>query len=141
MNTTPEATLYAQWMRLWNGDLSLAPDIVAPDCRIHQAPFGAGEPLEFRGPDGIVQMVEMGRSPFQDVSFEVIVGPIAQYDYLAARWKATGSYAGGLPGATAEPGRHISFHGNDILRLEGGKVAEYWVSSDGAHLMAQLGIL
>jgi predicted ester cyclase len=141
MSTPPKTTIYDQWMQLWNGDLALAPEIVAANCRIHQAPFGAGEPQEFRGPDGLVQMVEMGRSPFQDVTFRAVVGPITDGDYVAARWEASGTYAGGIPGATAKPGRQISFHGNDILRLEDGKIAEYWVSSDGAYLMAQLGMV
>jgi hypothetical protein len=28
----------------------------------------------------------------------------------------------------------------DLVRLANGKVAEYWVCSDGDHLMAQLGV-
>lgn len=32
----------------------------------------------------------------------------------------------------------ITFRGIDIWRIEDGKIVEYWVSSDGLHLMAQL---
>jgi predicted ester cyclase len=35
----------------------------------------------------------------------------------------------------------LIFSGMDIMRIENGRVAEYWVSSDGLYLMAQLGAL
>jgi hypothetical protein len=125
--------LYDQWLRLWNGDLDLAPEIITEGCPIHQAPFGPGEPLALRGPDGIRQMVEMGRAPFQTIAFTLVVGPIVSDRFIAARWRAVGTYAGGLPGATVPAGSEIAFHGNDILRVEDGQIAEYWVSSDGAY--------
>jgi predicted ester cyclase len=141
MNALTGEALYADWLRLWNGELDLAPRIIAAGCTIHQAPFGAGEAPTLVGPDGITQLVEMGRTPFDEITFTLAVGPIVTDTFVAARWQATGTYGGGLPGATAPPGREVSFHGNDILRLADRLVAEYWVSSDGAYLMAQLGML
>ena len=35
----------------------------------------------------------------------------------------------------------MSFGGIDIMRIEDGRLAEYWVTSDGLALMAQLGAL
>jgi len=35
----------------------------------------------------------------------------------------------------------VEFGGIDMKRVEQGRIAEYWVSSDGAHLMAQLGMV
>jgi hypothetical protein len=46
-----------------------------------------------------------------------------------------------ISGATAAVGTPVSFGGIDLLRVEGGRFAEYWVSSDGLALMAQLGAL
>lgn len=131
--------LYARWLALWNGDLSIAPEIIAPDCIVHQAPFGAGEPPVFRGPDGIAQMVAMGREPFDDFQIALEVGPLADGDLVAARWTGRGRYRGGLPGASASPGTPVTYGGMDLFRLENGKIAEYWISADVYALMAQLG--
>jgi predicted ester cyclase len=59
---------------------------------------------------------------------------------IAGRWLASGTYKGGFPGAKAEPGTAIRFAGADFLRVENGKVAEYWLSSDQLNLMKQLGM-
>lgn len=141
MRDLASKALYAQWLALWNGDSALASEIIAPDCVVHQAPFGVGEPPTYWGPEGIIRMIEQGRAPFSQIVFRLDVGPIVSGSFVAARWEATGTYQGGVPGATAPAGQAISFHGHDILRLEDGQIVEYWVSSDGAYLMAQLGML
>lgn len=134
-------TIYQRWLEIWNGNLALANELIDPDCIVHQAPFGAGEPPVYRGPEGLKRMVEQGRAPFHDLTFRVDVGPIQDGDVIAGRWIGEGTYAGGWPGATAAPGTPVTFRGSDFIRLRRGKVAEYWVSSDGVHLMAQLGML
>lgn len=58
--------------------------------------------------------------------------------YVSGRWTATGTYAGGFPGARAEPGTVVTFTGTDTLRIERGKFAEYWVNSDTFQLLTQL---
>lgn len=124
--------MYRRWMEMWNGDLALAEELVSPDCQVHQPPN------DFRGAVGVRQMVEMGRAPFDDPEFSVEVEPIVEGNRLAGRWTMTGRYRGGLPGTTAAPGTEITFGGIDIWRVEDGKIVEYWVSSDGLHMMAQL---
>lgn len=124
--------MYDRWIEMWNGRPELADERVAPGCPIHQPPN------DMRGPEGVRRMVEMGRAPFSAITFRVEVPPIVDGDRLAARWVSEGIYAGGIPGATAEPGTRIAFRGIDIWRVEDGRIAEYWVSSDGLHLMAQL---
>lgn len=139
MSDRAVARLYEQWLAMWNGNISLAGEIVAEGCVIHQAPFGEGEPIEFRGPEGIARMVEMGRAPFDGFSVALDVGPLAEGALMAARWTGSGQYRGGLPGATAAPGTLVTYSGMDLFRIEGGKIAEYWVSADVYALMAQLG--
>lgn len=124
--------MYDRWMRMWNGELRFADELVSPDCIVHQPPN------DFQGPEGVRQMVEMGRAPFSEITFRIEVEPIIDGDRLAARWTSTGLYAGGMPDVTAEPGTRVLFGGNDIWRVEDGKIVEYWVSSDGLYLMAQL---
>lgn len=124
--------MYERWMRMWNGELDLADELVAPTCVIHQPPN------DFRGPEGVRHMVEMGRAPFSEITFRVEVEPIVEGDRLAARWTSTGVYGGGMPGVSARPGTEATFGGIDIWRVKDGQIVEYWVSSDGLHLMAQL---
>lgn len=124
--------MYARWLRMWNGELDLVSELVAPECVIHQPPN------DFRGADGILRMIEMGRAPFSEMVFRLEVEPIIEGDRLAARWTSTGRYAGGMPGASVEPGTQVTFGGIDIWRVQDGRLVEYWVSSDGLHLMAQL---
>ena len=50
-------------------------------------------------------------------------------------------WGGRIPDATAPAGMAVEFGGIDMKRVEQGKIAEYWVISDGAHLMAQLGMV
>jgi predicted ester cyclase len=72
------------------------------------------------------------------VTFVVEVGPVAEGDLVAARWIGHGSYKGGMRGATAPAGTRVSFSGHDLLRVEDGRFAEYWVISEAEQLLAQL---
>ena len=45
-----------------------------------------------------------------------------------------------MPGGTAAPGSPVDFTGTDILRIEGGLLAEYWLNSDVHVMAAQLGM-
>lgn len=132
---------YERWIgELWNGDLTVADELVTDDFLIHQA-RADGQPSEDeRGPAALRALVEQGRAPFSEITFSVEAGPIAEGPSLACRWRAIGTYAGGIPGASAEPGTDVSFGGIDLLRAApDGRFAEYWVSSDGLSLMQQLG--
>jgi ketosteroid isomerase-like protein len=134
--------LYERWLlELWNGDESVAEEILADDFVVHQARAEPGASEAVRGPQAGLEMVRMGRSPFSELVCAIEVGPIVEGDMVAARWTAVGAYAGGIPGATAATGTEVSFGGIDIMRVHDGKLAEYWVSSDGLALMGQLGAL
>jgi predicted ester cyclase len=134
--------LYERWLlELWHGDASVAQEILAADFVVHQARSQPGEAEGIRGPQAVAELMRMGRAPFSDLTFEIEVGPIVEGDMLAARWIGRGTYAGGIPGATARAGTKVTFGGIDIMRIEGGRFAEYWVSSDGLALMQQLGAL
>jgi predicted ester cyclase len=67
---------------------------------------------------------------------------IAAADHLLVRWRARGTYRGGMPGVPeSSAGAAINFTGTDILRVEGGKLVEYWVNSDTLLMMQQLGVI
>ncbi|WP_344262491.1 ester cyclase [Streptomyces sodiiphilus] len=135
-------TLYTRWLEeLWNGDLDrvgrVAEDLVTRDFLGHWP----GRPALVRGAHALAETVREGRRPFEGLRFHAEVGPIVEGQLICARWRAHGTYAGdpALPGVRAEPGTVVEFHGHDILRHSGGRLAEYWVISETEQLMAQLG--
>ncbi|MFX0578408.1 ester cyclase [Nocardia nepalensis] len=143
MESTTDTTvgqLFSRWLTTWNGDYSLAEDIIAPDFTVHAALLDGGDGSAVRGPRGLVAWIAQTRAAFSELVFQVEVGPIVDGDQCAVRWIATGTYGGGFPGATATAGAAIRFAGTDVLRVEDGKFAEYWINSDTHVLLAQLGV-
>ncbi|MFV2018869.1 ester cyclase [Micromonospora sp. LOL_023] len=126
------------WLQLWNGDYAKAPGIISPDIEVHAALMDGGDGSGIRGPEGMVAWIGELRAAFPDLVFTVEVGPLIDGRYAALRWIATGTYAGGLPGAQAAPGTVVTFTGTDTLRIYGGKFVEYWLNSDSLLLMQQL---
>jgi predicted ester cyclase len=135
------ADLYRRWiLELWNGRLEVAEELVSEGFVVHQARMdGASSEVE-RGPGVLRRMVEEGRGPFETLTFSIEVGPLvdAGGEMVAGRWRAEGTYAGGIPGLDAPRGTPVTWDGTDILRVEDGRFVEYWVSADTHHLMEQL---
>lgn len=143
-SATPTATraqqeqLVVAWVALWNGDYRLAEEIVSPDVRVHAALMDGGDGSAVKGPSGMVDLVRQIRAAFQDLRFSVQVGPVIDGDHVAVRWVATGAYVGGFPGATAPVGTGVTFTGTDTLRVERGRIVEYWLNADTLLLVTQL---
>ena len=133
--------LVALWKDLWNGDLALADQIIAKDFVVHAAPFTGVGPDTLHGRDALTAWIGGTHAVLGCLNFTVQVGPITDGDFFAVRWEARGTYPGGFPGASPEAvGRKIVFTGTDILRVAGGLLAEYWVSSDSLLFLQQLGV-
>jgi predicted ester cyclase len=127
-------TLYRRWLfEAWAGDYDVLREILAPGFTGHWPG------MDVDGPDGAAEQIRRSHAYFSDIACTLDVGPIADGDLLAARWTFHGSYRGGIPGATAEPGTRTSFPGHDVFRVDGGRLAEYWVISDVRGMMAALG--
>lgn len=124
-------------LELWHADDDaldgLASQLVAAGFIIHQ------NGQEQHGSEALVHLVRQGRAPFSGVTVTLEQGPVIEGDLVAARWSFSGLYAGGIPEATAPVGTPVSFSGLDLVRVDPDGIAEYWVCSDGAALMAQLG--
>ena len=137
---TENKTLWQPWAALWNGNLALADEIIAPNFVAHFVPM-AGSPGEVRGPEGLKQWIGPLSVAFSNVSFTTDIGPLADEDKVVGRWIFRATYNGGMPGVPAESaGKSVEYAGVDILRIENGKIAEYWLSADILQLLQQLGI-
>jgi len=141
MDHPSNAALAEPWKDLWNGDLTLTDKIIAEDFVAHAAPLtGTGSDL-IRGREALNGWVSGIHTILPDLSFEIEVGPIADDDHMAVRWKARGTYGGGFPGASPDAvGREITFTGTDTLRIADGMLAEYWANADSLLFFQQLGI-
>ncbi|MER8185106.1 ester cyclase [Kitasatospora sp. NPDC094015] len=128
------------WVGLWNGDLDRAGEVVTPDFQVHAAMLDGGDGSEVEGAVGLVGWIAGIRTAFPDLRFTVEVPPLVDGRYAAVRWTATGTYVGGFPGATAEPGTVVGFTGTDTLRSQGGRFAEYWLNSDTLAMVTRLGV-
>lgn len=138
---TENAELAIPWRDLWNGDLAITERIIAEDFVAHAAPLTGTGDNEIRGREALNQWVGGINALLPDLEFTIDVGPIATDDYVVVRWKATGHYGGGFPGASPDAvGREVSFTGTDTLRVEGGKLAEYWANADSLLFVQQLGV-
>ncbi len=73
----------------------------------------------------MVDLVTQMRSHVDPV-FSIEVGPIIDGEHVVVRWAATGHDGGGIPGAGAQVGTAVTFHGTDILRVAGNQVVAYW---------------
>ena len=130
--------LITSWMQLWNGSYDVAPQLIAEKFTLHAALMGGGDSGTIDSPEALVGWVTQIRTALPDLRFTVEVGPIVDGDLIALRWRAEGSYAGGMPGAAAPAGTPVDFTGSDLLRVHEGQVAEYWVNSDVHLLFARL---
>jgi predicted ester cyclase len=136
----PKAML-DDWLRLWNGDYDRAPGIISPAFRVHAALLDGGDGSSIRGVDGLVAWIEQTRAAFPDLRFTEQVAPLIDGRHASIRWTATGTYAGGFPGAKAKPGTVVTFTGTDTLRMRDGEFVEYWVNTDTLQLLTQLKVL
>jgi predicted ester cyclase len=141
MDRASNAALAEPWKDLWNGDLTLTDKIIAEDFVAYAAPLtGTGSDL-IRGREALNGWVSGIHAILPDLSFEIEVGPIADDDYMAVRWRARGTYGGGFPGAAPDAvGREITFTGTDTLRIADGMLAEYWANADSLLFFQQLGV-
>ncbi|TDC60465.1 hypothetical protein E1200_30410 [Actinomadura sp. GC306] len=143
--------LYRRWLfEVWTGDVDVAGQILTADF------VGHWPSLRVHGPAEAAEQVRRSHEYFTDVRTTLDVGPVVGpvagpapgeaggggtggAGMVAAGWTFHGTYRGGVPGATAEPGTAVSFRGQDIFRARDGRFAEYWVVSDVMGMMTALG--
>lgn len=135
---TNNEALINSWLDLWNGNYAMAEKIIAAEFRMHAAMLDGGDGSAVNTPAALAEWIAMTRTAIPDLVFTIEVGPLVDGDHIALRWRAVGTYAGGMPGASAPAGTPIDFTGTDLLRTEHDRLAEYWLNSDTLQLVTQL---
>jgi predicted ester cyclase len=141
MSLPSNKELWLSWSALWNGNLSIADEIIAPNFIAHFAPIG-NSPAEVHGPDALKQWIGATVGAFTDYSFTTTVGPLVDEDHVAGRWLFRAIYQGGIPGASpGAVGKQVEYAGMDLFRVEAGKIVEYWLCADTLQLLQQVGVI
>ena len=113
------------------GELDAFGEHLAPDFVLH--------PDDWRGADGLAEMVRGYRSVLPDLTVR-IDHQFAEGDYVATRFTVRGTHQGAL--MSEEPtGRTVEFSGITISRCADGRILEEWEYVDAIGLLGQLGVL
>ncbi len=116
------------------GDLSLIPELIAPDY-VYHSPLVGGE---FKGPEGFRQMVTMFRNAFPDLHC-TIEDMVAEGDKLAIHVTLRGTFKGKF-GDIAPTGKQFNMTSAYFYRMAGGKEVEALPFMDMLTWFQQLGI-
>ena len=114
------------------GDLALAAGLVAPDHAQHDTLV----PAAADGPGGQQRMLLAFRAGFPDLRFAV-EDVVADADTVVVRWTLRGTHDGDFSGL-APSGSAVTLPGTSIFRVEGGQIAESWVTYDSHWLLLQI---
>ena len=121
-----------------SGNLSVADEILAPDCVSH----AADQPPRI-GTDGIKAQAMLLRTAIPDLAV-ALEDQLAEGDRVASRWRGSGNNTGELrmPGRLVAPtARRVEFGEMRIDRFENGRIVESWFIPDRLALWQQLGLI
>jgi hypothetical protein len=110
--------LWKRWVALRNADLAHAEEIVVPSLVLHVPAIGQG-PDRAGGRRALLSWISALHAAFPAGRLAVQVGPIISKDLIAGRWVFS-----------HEGADDVSFTGTDIIRVESGRVVEFWVNHD-----------
>ena len=128
-----KALLRRFYEELWSqGNLEAIPDLIAEDFVDHH-PLPGAPP----GREGLAALVTTWRTAFPDMR-ETYEDLIAEGDKVVGRFTMRGTHSGEFMGVPPT-GRRVTMSGIDIVRVAGGKIAEFWYGEHLLELMRQLG--
>jgi predicted ester cyclase len=114
-------------------DAEVAGEIIAPEFVTHHPSMPPTPP----GPEGVLRIAAGFHASFSELAYRV-EQLVEEEDLVAARWTAGGVHHAAFMGVEAAD-RPVSIGGMDLFRIEGGRCAEAWVSSDFFGLFQQIG--
>ncbi len=120
---------------LWkSGNLSLADEIIDPDCLVHARIPAA---IDFAtGPEAMKHLLFFYQLTFSEIAMHV-EDVIAEGDLVSVRWSGSGRHTGELFGVIPTQ-REIKTSGIDMLRIRDGKIVEGWVNWDAIGMLEQI---
>ena len=139
MSTTPEENkaLIQRFFDAWNKRQPDAfDDLVAPDVVRH---CEATPGVEVRSLDQVKDFLQQDTAVFPD-SVQMIKLLVAERNLVAA-WTTYEGTQQGQMGPFPPSGRKVRFDFGAVFRIDGGKIAEWWVTWDNLTILKALGHL
>ncbi|MBT2548119.1 ester cyclase [Arthrobacter sp. ISL-65] len=118
------------------GNLSLIDELATDDYLDHEEALPGQPP----GKEGVRYFVNAVRTAFPDIRVKSLEPSLADGNMEACHVVLTGTHRGEMAGV-AGTGKSVEFGGTDIIRVEDGKVAEHWGTTDNMRLMQQIGAI
>lgn len=117
----------------WNtGDTALIDEVLAPDFVNHELANVTPPHREL-----YKRAIRETKAAFPDFTVTV-EDMIAEGERLAARWHATGTHTGEVPGQPPT-GKRVQLRGMTMVRIADGRIAEFWKQDDSSTVPQQLG--
>ena len=121
---------------LAGGNLALVDEMVTDDFIDHELALPGQPP----GKEGARFFASTIRTASPDIAVKEAEPTLSDGNLEAAHVVMTGTHTGDLLGFAAT-GKKVEFGGTDIVRVQDGKIAEHWGSTDTMSLMQQIGAL
>jgi len=118
------------------GNLALIDELTRDDFVDHEEALPGQPP----GKEGVRFFVNAVRTAFPDVRVKSLEPSLADGNMEACQVILTGTHRGEMAGVPAT-GKTVEFGGTDIIRVEDGKAAEHWGTTDNLRLMQQIGAI
>lgn len=137
--------IVAEWFtKFWGNpvDLSVVDKLAAEDVLVHYPMHGP-----IRGRQNVKDMMSEFREAFPDLNFWGVGDPIAEGDFVAARWDGGGTHSGpafsALPVGSlpAASGRQMRFTGTTVFHIKNGTIVEEIGEEGALTALQQLGLV
>mgnify|MGYP001821975574 CR=1 FL=1 len=133
---TANRALVRRWLsELWDqGNYAVASELLAPDFRRHSEGYPAV------GPEAYAAIVKSCHDGFPDTRITMVDELIADGDRVFVRWRWTGTHEAEFRGIPAS-GRRIDVLGEDVIRIQDGRITDIWPLFDPLRLLLQIGAI
>ncbi|WP_284981248.1 ester cyclase [Arthrobacter sp. efr-133-TYG-118] len=121
---------------LEGGNLDLIDELATDNLIDHEQALPGQPP----GKEGARFFVNAIRTAFPDIKVKTIEPALADGNLEACHVVMTGTHRGDMAGVPAS-GNSVEFDSTDIIRVEDGKVAEHWGTTNNLSLMQQIGVV
>ncbi|GAA5189851.1 ester cyclase [Arthrobacter gyeryongensis] len=121
---------------LEGGNLDLIDELATDNLIDHEQALPGQPP----GKEGARFFVNAIRAAFPDIKVKTIEPALADGNLEACHVVLTGTHSGEMAGVPAS-GNSVEFDSTDIIRVEDGKVAEHWGTTNNLSLMQQIGVV
>jgi predicted ester cyclase len=119
-----------------NKKVELVDELVASDVIDHNKIIFT----QPEGPGSVGEGVRMLLVAFPDL-YATVERLVGEEDYVMTQVRMSGTNTGPYPRVPEPTGRHTEWESMVLFRIEAGKIAELWGTSDRMGMLTQLGIL